>query len=121
MQFKGVVKKVIEKTFAKRDGSGNITTYEIVVEEPDGEYPQSGVFELKKNVSIPAEGESVTVTFNMRTSEWEGKFFGKNQAWKVESERLDNTPVGSIPQPTQYAPEAAEGSATGSGNDDLPF
>jgi hypothetical protein len=122
MEFKGRVEKILDKSGVSKKTNEPFKAYQILVKEESGQYPQSAVFDIfGEKLQLPNIGESVTVSFSMKASEYEGKLFGKNNAWKIESERLDNTPVGSIPQPTQSAPEAAVGSAPDSGNIDLPF
>jgi hypothetical protein len=122
MEFKGRVEKILDKSGVSKKTNEPFKAYQILVKEESGQYPQSAVFDIfGEKLQLPKIGESVTVSFSMKASEYEGKLFGKNNAWKIESERLDNTPVGSIPQPTQSAPEAAVGSAPDSGNIDLPF
>jgi len=107
MEFIGRVKKIFTKTGTKKDGSGSWTSTEIWVEETDGQYPQSAMFKLGKNAATPNEGEIVKIKFSMRTNEWldpatqETRVFGENNAWSVESDRMDNEPIGQKPQAPQ--------------------
>lgn len=96
MEFKGKVKKVFEREFTKRDGE-KASSHEIWVEEMASQYPQSAVFEVGKNATLPKEGDLVTIQFSMSTNEWNDRVFGKNRAWKIE-----------IDQASQSAPEEIE-------------
>lgn len=125
MEFKGVVKQVFSKTFAKKDGSGDVTTNEIWVEEEYGQYPQSGVFELKKDLPVPAEGESVTLQFSMATNEWTSptgdfRVFGKNRCYRIDAASSGNakTPSGQEPSHSAQAPDFL---TQGDSSSDLPF
>lgn len=119
MEFQGKVKKVMTKTFAKKDGTGDITTNEIWVEEQIDKYPQSAVFELSKNVSVPKEGDVLLIQFSMSTNEWQDKIFGKNRAWRIEVLESDVAQTAqtetTINSGTTAYPQADDTSA------DLPF
>ena len=121
MEFKGKVKKIFTKEFDKKDGTKGSST-EIWVEEEANQYPQSGVFEVGQKATAPKEGELVTIQFSMSTNEWQDKVFGKNRAWKIESERTDNEPIGKItekePDPVPDFLKPKEGEAD---KDGLPF
>ena len=76
---------------------------DFVIEETTGNYPKKGVFnvygdkvDLIANLKV---GDSVTVHFNIDASEWNGKWFPKLGAWKIE-----NGGVGQQPAPSQQAP-----------------
>lgn len=59
------------------------------------------------------EGDEVSVSFNISTNEWKGKYFTGLQAWRIEkAETQDLPPVG------QFQPSA---NVTNSEPDDLPF
>mgnify|MGYP005991723143 CR=1 FL=1 len=60
-----------------------------------------------------SEGQEVTVSFNLSSREWEGKYFHNVQAWKV-------SPVGGSAPVAAPAP-APSADVTPPGDDDLPF
>ena len=73
----------------------------------DEKYPQDVKFELFKESTDKIDkfkvGEAVTVAFNVRGSEWKGRYFVNLNAWKID------------------AVEIEEKKAVQTGEDDLPF
>lgn len=120
MEFKGQVISVINKSGTSKEGK-SFEAYQFVVEEQIKEYPQSAVFDIfGDRVKVPNIGDVVTIQFNMRANEWQGKYFGKNNAWKIEVEASstpDITPdplaniAASVPTKTEISDDS----------DDLPF
>ncbi len=91
----------IKDTFKKR---------ELVI-ETDDKYPQSIPLEFVQDktelLNGISEGDSVTVSYNLRGREWNGKYYVNVQGWKLEK-------TGSAPAPVNVnAPVEAD--------DDLPF
>jgi len=95
--------------------------------ETDGNYPQLIKFQLVQDrcdlINNYSLGESITVHFDLRGREWNGKYFTNLNAWKVEGQQVSN---GTAPakeetkaaaKPPVPAPEMG-GSAEG---DELPF
>ena len=81
-ELSGTVSKVLDlQTF-----SSGFTKREFVVRTSD-EYPQQVKFEcIKERCALldeVREGDAVSVTFNIRGSEYKGKFFVNLQAWKL--------------------------------------
>lgn len=85
MEFKGVVTDVQDKSGTSKKGEP-FTAYQIVVEEQTDRYPQSGVFDIfGDRVDVPAIGDEVNVHFSLQANEWQGKYYGKNNVWKIVS------------------------------------
>lgn len=67
-------------------GANNMEKREIVI-ETGGEYLQQIPFELlKQNVTLPdqySEGELITIHFNIRGREWNGKYYANLVCWKI--------------------------------------
>lgn len=85
MEFKGVVTDVQDKSGTSKKGEP-FTAYQIVVEEQADRYPQSGVFDIfGDKVDVPSIGDEVVVSFSLKATEWNGKWFGKNNVWKIVS------------------------------------
>ena len=108
MQLTGKVKVVFDsQTF----GSG-FEKREIVITTAE-QYPQDIKFEVYKDkckdLDAFGPGNDVTVDFNLRGNEYNGKYFVNLNAWKIELADLSSTPA---PQPAQTQSE---------GDDDLPF
>lgn len=114
MEFKGRVLKVFDRTFTKKDGSGDVFMNELWLQEQTGAFPQSGLFELKGGLVVPREGDTVTIQFSMSTREWNDKVFSKNRAWSIQIE-----PPEYIPTEHKEAPVESEQPT--SGNTALPF
>ncbi|MBN2161883.1 MAG: DUF3127 domain-containing protein [Pontiellaceae bacterium] len=79
----GKIKTIMEpKTF----GSG-FTVREFVVTVEDGKYPQDIVLQfVQDKVSMldsVQSGQEVTVSFDIRGREYNGRYFNNLQAWKV--------------------------------------
>ena len=81
----GKVKLVFE---AKTFGSG-FTVREFVVTVEDGKYPQDICLQfVQDKVSLLdsiEEGQEVTVSFDIRGREYNGRYFNNLQAWKIQA------------------------------------
>ena len=91
MEFKGQVKGIFKRTYDKRDGTTG-ESVEVLVEELTSSYPQSAVFEVGRNATMPNENDIVTVYFSMNANVWNYRVFGKNRAWKIEVDKAAPTP-----------------------------
>lgn len=69
-------------------GAKGFTKREFVVEEIEGKYPQLIKFEAVKDGCDKLDafrvGDTATVSFNIRGSEYKGKHYVNLQAWKIE-------------------------------------
>ena len=84
MEIKGKVLEVLEpQTFAS-----GFTKQEFIIETIDDKFPQKIKFEtIKEKIKLCEtlfEGSVVTVHFNVRGSEYNGKVFNSLQAWKID-------------------------------------
>jgi len=81
----GKVKLIFE---AKTFGSG-FTVREFVVTVEDGKYPQEICLQfVQDKVSLLdtiEEGQEVTVSFDIRGREYNGRYFNNLQAWKIDA------------------------------------
>ena len=105
----------IKETFRKR---------EFVVEKVDGQYPEFIKFQLVQDrtslMDQFSEGDEVTVSFDLRGREWQGKFFTNVQAWRVQSAGGGSgqaPPPAADPFPSEEPPQFQSGAT----KDDLPF
>ena len=109
----------IKETFRKR---------EIVIEQQDGKYPNFVKIELTQDrtglVDGYSEGDEVTVSFDLRGREWNGKFFTNLNGWRIQraggAEAQQPAPPQAQAQPTAPAQEPAQ-FESGATKDDLPF
>jgi len=100
---------------------------EFVLEETEGKYPQQIKFEAMKDgcakLDAFAVGDTLTVGFNVRGNEYNGKYYVSLQAWKISGEptgirspeygKRETSQNGAAPPPTDHV-----------GNDDgdeIPF
>ena len=112
----------LHKIFDTEQKSQTFQAREFVIESPDDRYPQMIKFQLVQDkcdlIDGYEEGEDITVDFDLRGREWNGKYFTNLQAWRItrgeaaEKEGSDG----------QTAP-ATEGSSSGNTDfdDDIPF
>ena len=61
----------------------------VIETEADSKYPQQVPFEVLKDkcseLDLLSVGQEVTVTFNLRGNEYNGKYYSSNTAWKWEA------------------------------------
>jgi len=103
-------------------GSGFTKRELVITTEADSKYPQAVKFEVTKDKCVELDqyklGQNVTVSFNLRGNEYNGKYFVNLQAWKIEAD-------GPAPQQEQRRespgmPTAPTG-AVADEDDDIPF
>ena len=95
------IKPIITGT--KKDGSGEWQKVEFVLSTTD-EYNNIYAFEVfgdkvQNFVKYNKEGNSVSVKFNGRCNEWQGKHFTTLQAWHVQNLDKDQQGQGQAPAP----------------------
>ncbi len=101
----GKIKVIMDpKTF----GSG-FTVREFVVTVEDGKYPQDIVLQfVQDKVSLldsVQEGQEVTVSFDIRGREYNGRYFNNLQAWKIQAAEAgsdDKPPVSDSDVPADF-------------------
>ena len=123
MKFTGKVTAAIDKSGISKQEKPFIA-WQYRLEETEGQYPQSCLIDVfgdrtdKLNV-----GDIAEVDFNMKCDEYQGKLYGKNNAWRIT---VITAAAGvSAPQPvtqsnTQPLVDAPQ-SVDNNGVDDLPF
>ncbi|KZX54849.1 hypothetical protein A3709_07410 [Halioglobus sp. HI00S01] len=93
---------------------------EMVVTVDDGRYPQDINLEFVQDKVTLLEslqpGQEVTVTFDIRGREYNGRYFNNLQGWKISAAASDSAPITNDYPDT--APPASQG---GSFDDDIPF
>jgi len=97
----GEVLNVIERSGTKKDGTA-FNAWAIVVKEQGGSYPDSLLADFfgDKPVAKPNVGDIVVVHFHQRVSEYNGKFYGQNNLWKIEVLQTGGEATGEA-TPTQ--------------------
>lgn len=112
----GKVKLIQE---AKTFDSG-FTKREMVVIVEDGKYPQEINIEFVQDkvalLDTLQPGQEVTVSFDIRGREYNGRYFNNLQGWKIVAAGGEAA-VSAQAQP----PGAYDAGGTDFGNDDIPF
>lgn len=79
----------IKVIFPEQSFPSGFTKREFVVTTAADRYPQDLKFELVKDkcnlINSFSEGQEVTVSFDIRGNEYNGKYFVNLSAWKVQS------------------------------------
>lgn len=105
--------------------SSGFQKLEFVVEEDAEKYPQTIKFELLKDKVSELDGlqvgDSVTVKFNIRGNEYNGRYYVNLVAWKVESD--DRRKIEFPPLPPSLQPEGEQLDRVDPSEDDedIPF
>ena len=112
----GKVKIIQEvKTF-----DSGFTKREIVVIVEEGKYPQEINIEFVQDKVALLDnlqaGQEVTVTFDIRGREYNGRYFNNLQGWKISI--LGDEPVFAA---EEQSPVTHIGAGTDFGDDDIPF
>lgn len=111
-ELSGKIKLIQEpKTF-----DSGFTKREMVVIVEDGKYPQEINLEFVQDKAALLEslspGQEVTVSFDIRGREYNGRYFNNLQGWKVvAAENSTGAPQEEPPYPTP----------SDFGDDDIPF
>lgn len=120
LEIDGKIKKILEtQTFPS-----GFYKREFVL-TTDDRYPQDILFSCLKEkaemLDSLMEGEEVTVSFDLKGREYNGRYYVDVNAWKIDSKGSVKAPAenGEEAPPNDYIPEdIAELSAEG---DDIPF
>jgi single-strand DNA-binding protein len=103
---------------AQTFGNNGFTKREFVVVVEDGKYPQEIALEcVQDKVSLldkVKEGQTVTVTFDIRGREYNGRYFNNLQAWRIKAE---DGGVADDDRP----PVPDDSEAPAEFDDDIPF
>ncbi len=125
MEFEG---KAIEKFEAAKGTSarGEWQRQEVLFEVMDGQYPRKVVvtfFNKEQEVSSITIGESYTVSINIESREFNGRWFTNVNGWRVQSKQAAVPEAAAVVPPMPSAPlaEAPSYSSSAEDVDDLPF
>ena len=86
--------------------------------ETEGQYPKKVCISLwgDKVADLPNINAEASVSINLESREYNGRWYTEVRAWKIEAKGAAN----SVPAPNQ-APPKVENIPSGDGGDDLPF
>jgi len=113
----------LHKVFDTEQKSDRFRAREFVIEVQDGQYPQMVKFQLTQDkcelIDGYNEGDTITVHFDLRGREWQGRYFTNLNAWRIENAgdgagapAADNPPLPDAPPP---------GGGSGDFDDEIPF
>ncbi|MDG1261008.1 MAG: DUF3127 domain-containing protein [Flavobacteriales bacterium] len=126
-ELRGRIKQMFDEVVF--DSGFNKREFVVTTEE---QYPQDIKFEIVKDkvqlLNAFKEGDIVNVKFNIRGSEWNGKYFVNLGAWRIETADQAQAAApqaqpfpgaqGTTPPPAPMPTDVDLGSAE---DDDLPF
>ena len=120
----------LHKIFDTEQKSQTFQAREFVIESPDDRYPQMIKFQLVQDkcdlIDGYSEGEDITVAFDLRGREWNGKYFTNLQAWRItrgaagEQEGSDSR-AATATGGSSTSTSSTGSSSTGDFDDDIPF
>lgn len=98
--------------------SGNSWQKQQFVVDTGGQYPKKACFQLfgDKAPECPAVGDEVTVSFNIDSREYNGRWYTSLQAWKIEKSVAGDMGGAAPAAMPSCAPPPPPGDADG-----LPF
>ncbi|ARM31106.1 DUF3127 domain-containing protein [Prosthecochloris sp. HL-130-GSB] len=104
-----------------KTGAGKNGTWkkQEVILETDGQYPKKICFSFwgdKADNNLLQNGNSVKISFNLESREFNGKWYTEAKGWRVEP--ADNN---QQEPPAEYTAEYGGSPVPPSGPDDLPF
>lgn len=112
----------IKKIFPTQTFPSGFSKREFVVTSKEDRFPQDIKMDcLKEKEEILKgfkEGDEVTVSFDLRGREYNGRYFVDLNAWKLEAGSGSAAPSGG--QPADFEPEDTTDYSAG-GDDDIPF
>lgn len=113
----------VHKIFDTEQKSATFQAREFVIEVADGQYPQMVKFQLVQDkcnlIDGYSEGEEISVDFDLRGREWNGKYFTNLQAWRVARAEGGSAAAPGAEKKDEYPEPAA--AAGGDFDDDIPF
>jgi single-strand DNA-binding protein len=119
-EIEGTLKVINEvQSFAS-----GFTKREFVVEVEDGKYPQMIKFEVVKDKTALldqlSEGDPVSVAFDIRGNEYNGRYYVNLNAWKIERGGSGSGGGGGSRQAASTPGQAASRSAAPASHDGPP-
>jgi single-strand DNA-binding protein len=123
------IEGTLHKVFEAENKSGKFVSREFVIQIQSGNYPEYPKFQLVQDrvniIDGMNEGEKIKVYFDLRGREWQGKYFGNLNCWRVEKASGDAVPVAAraaAPPPVSSSlPPEPPAYTSAADNEDLPF
>lgn len=87
--------KLIQITEVEKVGNNETPKCDIIVEEVEGNYPQTACFSLFGDkcdfISAYKISDVITVQYNIKSREYNGKWYTNLSAWKMEKVGASDT------------------------------
>ena len=87
--------------------SGGFTKREIVLNVQDGQYTQDVCIEFVQDkvtlLDAITVGQTITVFFNIKGREYNGRYFNNLQGWRIETEKSEQPKVENVKQESNPA------------------
>lgn len=117
LELSGKVVKVLEK-MSGEGRNGTWVKQEFVV-ETDGQYPKQVCFmawgDKTEEVAKLNEGDPVTVSFDLQSREYNGRWYTDAKMWKLDVGSSSKGDIPGAPPPIDYVPDDEDEES------DLPF
>ena len=125
MEIKGKIVQILPLQGGQTKAGGEWKKQEYIL-ETEGQYPKKVCFNLwgDRIEQYPVvEGEEVTVSFDLDSREFNGRWYTEVRAWKIETgvTTMAVPPYNAVPVPPMAAPDPTPFGGESSSNDDLPF
>lgn len=105
--------------------NSGFTKREMVVTVEDSKYPQDISLEFVQDKIALLDGlqpgQEVTVTFDIRGREYNGRYFNNLQGWKITSGEASSVPPPDSDDYQSQGMPASQSGDPGYGEDDIPF
>ncbi len=123
MEFEAVVFEILAPTKGT-SARGEWQRQEVIFEMQDGQYSRKiavTFFNKEAEVKSLVKGQSYTVSINLESREYNGRWYTNAMGWKVQA-KATSAPVDNDPFPSEM-PFSEEKSidSSSSSPDDLPF
>ena len=126
MEFEGVVFDILPAA-SGTSARGEWTRQEVIFDVLDGQYTRKVVvtfFNKENDVKSLVKGQSYTVSINIESREYNGRWYTNVNGWRVQSKSAA-APMPEAPMPAAMpsmpTSEAPSYSAAAEEVDDLPF
>ncbi len=126
MEFEGTVFQILPAA-SGTSARGEWQRQEVIFEMQDGAYARKVAvtfFNKPNDVASLKIGATYTVSFNIESREYQGRYYTNVTAWRVQPKQMDATAPVAAPAPTPAMPAAEPTFAASTAAeevDDLPF
>ncbi len=126
MEFEGTVVEIFDAASGE-SARGAWQRQEVLFEVQEGQYPRKVVvtfFNKEAEVKSLVKGQVYTVSINIESREYNGRWFTNVNGWRVQPKSAAAAPEAAAPAampPMPSAPMAESPAAAAEEIDDLPF